>query len=95
METGRDEEREQNYIEFISRRDGVERTVRIDRGLVTSGEFRSMARNQPGIDAFLGEDFALQHGEDATVHTTIEEVLDALYNGSQQAALDSALQGSR
>jgi len=84
VETELDEERDLHFIRFKSRRDGVEREVRIDVHLLTSGEFRAMARNKPGIDAFLETDFVLDHGDETETFETVEEVLETLYTGASK-----------
>jgi DNA gyrase subunit B len=51
-------------ISFVSRRDGVERQVRIDWNLLTSVEYRALATNGPGLEALAGKSFALKKNED-------------------------------
>jgi hypothetical protein len=48
---GHDPEHGTAIVGFTSRRDGVERQVRIDWGLVTSVEYRALATNSPGLEA--------------------------------------------
>jgi DNA gyrase subunit B len=59
VEVGRDEEHGTSRIRFLSRRDGVEREVRVDWGLVTSAEYRAMATNALGLEAIAATTFTL------------------------------------
>jgi len=81
---GQDEEHGTLYIRFISKRDGVEREVRIDWSLVTSAEYRAMANNQLGLEAIAATGFTLVKGENMTEHDTIEESLETLYEGAKK-----------
>ena len=57
---GRDEEHATGRVSFISRRDGVDRPVRIDWDLITSGEYRAMASNREGREALRAGTLILQ-----------------------------------
>ncbi len=46
------------------RRDGVERDVRVDWGLVTSVEYRALAGNAVGLEALAAKRFALKKNEE-------------------------------
>jgi DNA gyrase subunit B len=81
---GQDEEHGTRSIRFLSKRDGVEREIRIDWSLVTSAEYRGMANNQLGLDAISGTSFTLVKGENVTVHNTLEEALETLYDGAKK-----------
>ena len=81
---GQDEEHSTAFIVFRSRRDGVDREVRIDWNLLATGEYRSMARNKQGIEALGCRHFELISGEEVTEHTEIEDVLDQLYDGAKK-----------
>ena len=81
---GQDEEHGTLYIRFLSKRDGVEREIRIDWNLVTGAEYRAMANNQLGLDAISGTSFTLVKGENVTVHNTFEEALETLYDGAKK-----------
>jgi DNA gyrase subunit B len=59
VEVGQDEEHGIARIRFFHRRDGVEREVRVDWGLVTSAEFRALAQNALGLEAIAAGSFAL------------------------------------
>ena len=71
-------------VRFWSRRDGVDREVRIDWNLVTSGEFRALANNQIGLDALAATRFVLVKGDDLTELDSLEEALERLYNGAKK-----------
>ncbi|MEE2778527.1 MAG: DNA topoisomerase (ATP-hydrolyzing) subunit B [Acidobacteriota bacterium] len=82
-------EGETGWIAFTSRRDGVERRVRLDGDLVGSPEYRSLAHNEDGLSALSCRDFLLvRNGADANVgaraaggleYHSLGEVVDALY----------------
>jgi len=61
---GHDEEHDTATISFRSRRDGVEREVRLDWGLVTSVEFRALASNATGLEALAAKKFDLGKNEE-------------------------------
>jgi DNA gyrase subunit B len=84
VEIGRDEEHGTSFVRFSSRRDGVDREVRIDWHLVTSAEYRALANNQAGYEAYTAEGLTLIKGNDVTVHGTLEEALEVLYNGAKK-----------
>ncbi|HYO15527.1 MAG TPA: DNA gyrase subunit B, partial [Thermoanaerobaculia bacterium] len=59
VSVGFEEEHGTQYVRFFARRDGVEREVRIDWNLVTSGEYRALANNQLGLEAINATGFTL------------------------------------
>ncbi len=81
---GQDEEHGTLYIRFFSKRDGVEREIRIDWNLVTGAEYRAMANNQLGLDAISATSFTLTKGETINMYNTIEEAIDSLYEGAKK-----------
>ena len=81
---GQDEEHGTLHIRFLSKRDGVEREIRIDWNLVTGAEYRAMANNQLGLDAISATRFTLAKGETINVHNTLEEAIDSLYEGAKK-----------
>jgi len=81
---GQDEEHGTRYVRFLSKRDGVEREVRIDWNLVTSAEYRAMATNQLGLEAIAATSFTLVKGEQITAHDTLEEALETFYEGAKK-----------
>ncbi len=81
---GEDEEHGTRYVRFLSKRDGVEREVRIDWNLVTSAEYRAMATNQLGLEAISASGFILVKGDSMTAHDTLEEALETLYDGAKK-----------
>jgi len=84
VEVGREEEHGTAYVDFISRRDGVERPVRVGWELVTSGEYRALSRSREGLQALAAGGLTLTNGGASTVHESIEEALDALYAGAKK-----------
>jgi len=60
VQIGHEEEHGTGTITFHSKRDGVEREVRIDWGLVTSVEYRAVALNGPGLEALAAKGFTLR-----------------------------------
>ncbi|HEY9423114.1 MAG TPA: toprim domain-containing protein, partial [Thermoanaerobaculia bacterium] len=81
---GLDEDHGTRYIRFLSKRDGVEREIRIDWSLVTSAEYRAMANNQLGLDAIKSDGFVLVKGEQMITKDTLEEALETLYDGAKK-----------
>ncbi len=79
-----DEEHGSRAIVFLSRRDGVERQVRIDWDLMTSAEYRAMARNHHGLEALRCETFTLTNGEDTQEYGVLDEALETLYEGAKK-----------
>ena len=59
VEVSLDEEHGTSRIRFFFRRDGVEREVRVDWGLVTSAEYRALAQNAQGLEALAAVRFML------------------------------------
>jgi DNA gyrase subunit B len=60
VQIGQEEEHGTGTIAFRSRRDGVDREVRLDWSLVTSVEFRAVATNSPGLEALAAKSFTLR-----------------------------------
>jgi DNA gyrase subunit B len=81
---GQDEDHGTLYVRFLSKRDGVEREVRIDWNLVTGAEYRAMANNQLALDAISATSFTLTKGETINVYDTLEEAIDSLYDGAKK-----------
>jgi len=84
VQVGQDEEHGTSFIRFTSRRDGVDREVRIDWNLLTSGEYRSLVNNQIGMEALAGTTFTLIKGEQTSVYESLDEALDKLYDGAKK-----------
>jgi DNA gyrase subunit B len=80
VEVGQDEEHSTGFVRFWSRRDGVDREGRIDWHLVTSAEYRAMVTNAMGLEALNAKSFTLIKGEDLSVHDSVEEALEKMYN---------------
>jgi DNA gyrase subunit B len=81
---GEDAAHDTLYVRFFSKRDGVDREVRIDWNLVTSAEYRAMANNQLGLEAIAAPSYTLIKGETLTLHTVLEEALGTLYDGAKK-----------
>jgi len=84
VEVGDDEEHGIGYIQFISRRDGVEREVKLDWDLVSTAEYRSMARNRHGMEALGATGFVLHKGDEEIEVATLAEALETLYEGARK-----------
>ncbi len=84
VEIGDDAEHGTGQITFRSRRDGVDRVVKIDWNLLATVEYRSMARNSEGIEALACKRFTLVNGEHHSEHDDLEEVLTKLFEGAQK-----------
>jgi DNA gyrase subunit B len=59
-----DPEHGTQVLSFTSRRDGVERAVRLDWDLLTSVEYRALATNAAGLEALSAKRFALARHEE-------------------------------
>ncbi len=97
VEVSDDLEHGTGIISFRSRRDGVDRDVRIDWNLLTSAEYRQLAGNAYGIEAVSAKSFAVRKVEDAapkketakepaeaTQHESLEEAMAKLYAGAEK-----------
>ena len=84
IDVGEDEEHGTGYLAFTSRRDGVERAVRLDWDLVSTVEYRAMSRNKVGLESMRTTDFVLQKGDTVETADSLEEVLETLYNGAKK-----------
>jgi DNA gyrase subunit B len=73
-------------VEFTSRRDGVERRVRIDSDLVGSSEYRSLAHAPEGLAALTSRDFELERvstGE-TEQYGSLNEAVEALFGNAKK-----------
>jgi DNA gyrase subunit B len=80
----REEEHGTWAIRFGSRRDGVERIVRLDWNLVTSAEYRALANNAMGLEAIAATSFAISKSDkpdEVSVYAGLDEALEQLYAG--------------
>jgi DNA gyrase subunit B len=98
VEVGREEEHGTGAVRFDSRRDGVDRTLRIDWNLVTSAEYRALATNPMGLETLAADSFrvwkagAAPAGEpaapatpaDADAFAGLDEALEKLYAGAKK-----------
>src|ERR1700730_8250416 len=93
VEVGRREEHGTGAIRFESRRDGVDRTLRIDWNLVTSAEYRALATNPMGLETLAADSFrvwkagAAPADEPATpadAFAGVDEALEKLYAGAKK-----------
>jgi DNA gyrase subunit B len=80
----RDEEHGTGFVRFWSRRDGVDRESKIDWNLVTSAEYRALANNQIGYEAFTADGFTLIKGDEVSIQDTLDEALEKLYGGAKK-----------
>ena len=84
VEVGDDEEHGTALISFVSRRDGVERPVRLSWDLLATAEYRAMARNQIGLEAIDAAEFVLSKNGEEQVADSLEEALEIVYAGAKQ-----------
>ena len=84
VEVDNDEEHGSCAVRFRSRRDGVDRVVRLDWELLTTAEYRSMANDERGIEALGCEAFHLEGGDEVYEDGSLDSVLDALYTGAKK-----------
>jgi DNA gyrase subunit B len=74
----------QGAIHFISRRDGVERPVVLDRDLLTSAAFRSLGRNKTGLEALATPTYRVHQADESSDDLTLEEALERLWDGAKK-----------
>ena len=84
VEVSRDEEHDLLEISFYSRQDGVDRHIKIDWNLLTSGEYRSLASNEPGLEALASSVIVLERGEERSEHDDLDEMLEYLMSGAKK-----------
>jgi len=81
---GSDEEHGTASIVFRSRRDGVDREVRLDWNLLATAEYRALARNHFGLQALTCRQFRLHRGELTSEHASLDDVLTKLYEDAKK-----------
>lgn len=79
-----DEEHTTSSIHFVSRRDGVDRDVSIDRNLLATAEYRAMAADEASVEALMASRFTLVHGEEISEYETLDEALTHLFDGAKK-----------
>jgi DNA gyrase subunit B len=84
VELLQDEEHGTWLIRFFSRRDGVEREVRIGWSLITSAEYRALSQNTVGLEAIAAGGFTVVKGEEAESFESLDEALERLYAGAKK-----------
>ncbi len=84
VELLQDEEHGTSLIRFSSRRDGVEREVRIGWSLITSAEYRALSQNTVGLEAIAASGFSVVKGEEAESFESLDEALERLYAGAKK-----------
>ncbi len=71
-------------LHFVSRRDGVERNVVVDRELVARSHYRALARNKVGLEALAVDHYRLHEGDEASDEMSQDDALEALWEGAKQ-----------
>ncbi len=97
VEVSDDPEHGTGVISFRSRRDGVDRDVRIDWNLLTSAEYRQLGGNAYGIEAVGAKRFAVRKVEEAAPkkenakeqpeaieYESLDEAMATLYAGAEK-----------
>jgi DNA gyrase subunit B len=84
VEVVQDEEHGTSLIRFSSRRDGVEREVRLGWSLITSAEYRALSQNAVGLEAIAAAGFSVVKGEEAETFESLDEALERLYGGAKK-----------
>jgi DNA gyrase subunit B len=79
-----DEEQTTSSIHFVSRRDGVDRDVSIDRNLLATAEYRAMAADEASVQALVASGFILVHGEERSEYQKLDETLSHLFEGAKK-----------
>ena len=62
----------------------MERAVKLDWDLVTTAEYRAMARNRHGMEALTSTRFVLYKDDETTEVATLNEALETLYEGAKK-----------
>ena len=93
VEVKMDDEHSMFYIEIISRRDGVDREVKVDWSLLSSAEYRSLARNSVGLSAFGAQEFTLTQDDGSSDHNEVKEVLNLLYDIAKKGVVIQRYKG--
>jgi DNA gyrase subunit B len=102
-----DTEHGTGVLAFVSRRDGVERQVKLDWHLLTSVEYRALATNTAGLEAMAAKRFALKKAEEPaaeadapaampakrTRHARIEPVVVATLDEAMDTLYSGAKKG--
>ena len=88
-----DEEHSLGQILFQSRQDGVVRHVAFDWNLLAGAEYRSLAKNQAGLEAMACKRFILAHGDERSEHESLDEVLGKLYTGAEKGITTQRYKG--
>jgi DNA gyrase subunit B len=80
------EEGAPGWVEFTSRRDGVERRVRIDSDLVGSSEYRALAHTQEGLGALTSREFELARLSNGEIerYGSLNEAIEALFTSAKK-----------
>lgn len=81
---GQDEEHGTSSVIFRSRRDGVDREIRLDWNLLATAEYRSLAANRLGLEALGAGRFTLVDGEKTQDFEDLDETLGVLYESSKK-----------
>jgi len=93
VEVSEDLEHGTGIISFRSRRDGVDRDVRIDWNLLTSAEYRHLAGNTYGLEAVAAKLFAVRKVEETaskkeqpapSEHESLDDAMATLYAGAEK-----------
>ena len=84
VDVNEDEEHGTFTISFVSRRDGVERPVKLDWELLSTVEYRSLARNKVGLSALKADGFKIVDGEGHEDVDSLDEVLETLYTRAKK-----------
>ncbi len=71
-------------IRFVSRRDGVEREVVVDRELLNSPSYRALGRNKVGLEALATAGYRLHADDEATEELSQDEALEQLWEGAKK-----------
>ncbi len=73
-----------SVLSFVSRRDGVEREVVVNRELVSRAAFRALGRNKIGLEALATPGYRLHADEEATEELSQDEALEQLWDGAKK-----------
>jgi DNA gyrase subunit B len=88
-----DAETDATHIELIAGGNGTGKRVVIDHDLVSQYEFRQMAKAFEQLAAFGLPPYTLKHGDDETALTTVDDLIDRIYDLAKKGLSISRYKG--
>ena len=89
LQVSEDEEHSAHQVRFRSRRDGVERTTRLNWGLLSTVEYRTLVGDRDVLDMKKAERFVLARRsnpeESAAEIESFDDVIETMYEGARKS----------